>query len=423
MGATHTKPGAKGTSEAEHTPPTRASDSREFRPRGNACQAAEGVARPRSRHRNDDATIFSARDLREDRLSRIEAGKTKLWRGSLRITQLVNIGLILIVGLIVIWQDWSFLGAAAGAAIATTGMWLFARRMAPTENRLRRHLLFLSAKRRTCARCGYRIHDLGGDKCPECGARFDPNDDRHLLRAPQTLRIYSMQARRNSAVVIVLAIFWSCALANKSGWATHLALALGGLAAFHCLHALWIHSARAIQKRRGPPTRMPHCPACKTELPVKAARRNPLPDRCPKCQKPLTHGDLFIRPDARWLNDPRVHRIQYRLLILRWCFLVTIFTGLVVFTQVDPVVRRITSLGLGPIGLVLFVVFFIGAAAGALRLLGVRLQRRLKLLFAQVEPQCERCNAPITKVSIGEPCPECGRAMKHGRSSSAGWHG
>lgn len=408
MDSTFAKSGRNGTATPSWLHPAQEPRPRRAGPRGHPDTSVAQVARPCSRRREHGAATVSARDLREGRLNRIEAGKTKLWRGSLRRTQLVNVALVLIVGLIVIWQDWSFLGGTVGAVIATTGMWLFARRTAPTEERLRRHMLFLAAKRRTCAICGYRIHDLTGDKCPECGARFDPDDDRHMLRAPETLHIYSAQARWISAIVIVLAIFWSCALVDRSGWLTHAALALGGLAAFHALHALWIRRARTIQRRHGLPT-SPRCPSCRTELALNPGSGSQLPVRCPGCIRPLTYGDLFVRPDARWLADRRVRRIQYRLLMLRWFFLVAVFIGLVVLTQVDPVVRRIASLGMGPVGLGLFVVFFVGGTAAVLRLLGIRLRRRLHLLFAQIEPQCEGCNAPITHVPIGGPCPACER--------------
>ncbi len=408
MGSTHTQPSENDSSEVMHAPPVRGQDSGGGGPRGQASASVPKVAHPSSRHREDSAAAFSASDLREDRLNRIEAGKTKLWRKSLRVTQLVNIALILIVGLILIWQDWSFLAGAAGAAIATTGMWLFARRSARTEERLRRHMPFLAAKRRTCVTCGYRIHDLTGDKCPECGTRFDPDDDRHMLRAPQTLHMYSAQARRISAVVIVVAIFWTCALVSGSGWLTHIALALGSFAAFHGLHVLWIQSARTIQRRHGLP-RLPRCPSCRTELAPEVGSGGRLPVRCPQCSRPLTYGDLFIRPDARWLADPRARRLQYSLLMLRWFSLIAVFTALIVFTQVDLAVQWIRSLGLAPLYFGLFVGLSVSGAALVLRLLGIRLKRRLKLLFAQIEPQCERCSAPITDVPIGGPCPACER--------------
>ncbi len=118
--------------------------------------------------------------LREARMDRIEAGKRRLWRGQLRLTQLVN-GLIFCSAMLfMVWQRWAFWAAGGAAMYTAAGMWAFARWMAPREQRLRRHMVCLARRRRSCVSCGYRLCDLQHGRCPECGTDFDPNDTRHV---------------------------------------------------------------------------------------------------------------------------------------------------------------------------------------------------------------------------------------------------
>ncbi len=149
--------------------------------------------------------------VREVRLDRIEAGKTKRWRTDLRVTQGFNGALMLASIGFVAWRQWAMWAALAAATAAASLMWLFARKMRPREERLRRLLVTLARHRRLCAGCGYRLTGLSEGRCPECGLAFDPHDDRHLLEQ-QTLHVFSGRARQVSAVVTVFVVLWTTAL-------------------------------------------------------------------------------------------------------------------------------------------------------------------------------------------------------------------
>lgn len=348
--------------------------------------------------------------LREARLDRIEAAKRRHWRTDLRMTQIVYVLLIgLSIGFLT-WQDWAFWAAGIGVVVASTGMWLFARRMRPREERLRRHIVALARRRRTCADCGYRLQGLPSGRCPECGTEFDPQDNRHIL-SQQTLHVFSGRARQVSTVIIVFVIFWLCALSNGSGWPVQVALAGGLLVAFHVLHAVWIGQARKLQDRFGPPP-SPMCPDCGVEL---ATQRQGLPQVCSGCGRRLTYGDLYIRPDAHWLADRRVLAMQYRSLMLRWVFLLVICGGTVGLVQFSDVFRRLVPPRLtgSMFGIVLAIpiIVYVVLASVAFRGVARRLQRGNKMLLSQVHPQCRGCNADLAGQPAGEPCPQCGRKI------------
>ncbi|MBN2560378.1 MAG: zinc finger-like domain-containing protein [Phycisphaerae bacterium] len=380
-----------------------------------------------------DRLVFSSsterNTLREARLDRIEAGKNRLWRGSLRVTQLVNLLMFSASALFIMWRAWAYWATALAAVFATLGMWVFARRMTPREERLRRLMVTLARRRRTCVVCGYLLRDLTGSKCPECGAGFDSRDDRHIL-AQETLHLYSSRARSVSAVVSVFVLFWVSALARGSVWQVHVALALALLAAFHVLHALWIRQARRT-KPRSDPAGTPHCPGCGGELLLETSNRqssifnrqsvipNPqstiLPRACPRCDRRLTYADVFVRPDVRRLADRRARRLQYRMLALRWAFLVAIFAGLACLVRFGGALPRIQMFGLGGwsfyVSVMLPVLTWVMLMTAVLRYLARRQQRRLKLLFAQIVPQCPRCGAGLSGQPVGRPCPTCNRGI------------
>ncbi|MFQ5495220.1 MAG: hypothetical protein ACE5EX_07540 [Phycisphaerae bacterium] len=346
--------------------------------------------------------------LREARLDRIEAGKARLWRAQLRLTQVVN-GLILGAAVpFVIWQDWAYWAAAVAAAWTVTGMWGFARWMGPREQRLRRHMVALARWRRRCVRCGYRLRDLTQPRCPECGAGFDFADTRRFLGAA-TLHRYSARARMISAVVIVAVLFWVSALARGAAWPWHVSLALGLAAAFHGLHLFWRFQAGRDCRTAGQPP-VPQCVDCGHML--RAPRAGP-PNVCPGCDRRLTYGEVFIRPDARRLTDARLVSIQYRSLVLRWVFLVAVCGGLTVLVHLDPRMFRSASFGRGRsmlfVSLGLPVLFWVAGSAVLFRHLARRLQQRLRLLFAQIAPTCPRCETDLSPVPVGDACPRCRR--------------
>jgi predicted RNA-binding Zn-ribbon protein involved in translation (DUF1610 family) len=390
------------------------------------------LRRSRAGHRQTAGSLPSSSTvdhcaLRETRLDKIAASKRKLWINSLRLTQLVNLVLITGSVLFIMWQSWSYRATALAALFASSGMWLFARRMAPQEERLRRLMVSLARRRRACVICGYLLRDLTGNKCPECGTDFDPHDDRHVLAA-ETLHLVSSRARSVSALVIVFAMFWMSALVQGSPWPVHVAIALALLVAFHLLHAFWIWQARRMQ----PPLahrHVPTCPGCQAALsPVdRSGRSEPrpsgsgarvksggdLPKACPTCSQPLTYADVFIRPDARRLADRRARRLQYHTLLLRWVFLMLMFAGLACLVAFGGALLRIPTFGLGRAGFILRltipVLFWVTLVAVPFRYLGKRLHRRSKLLSAQIGPECPRCRAALSSQAVGHPCPGCGR--------------
>lgn len=346
--------------------------------------------------------------LREARVDRIEAGKRKLWRGHLRLTQLVNGPIFCSAMLFMVWQRWTFWAAGAAAMYTVAGMWAFARWMTPREQRLRRHMVCLARRRRSCVSCGYRLCDLQHGRCPECGTDFDPNDTRHVLRA-ETLRMYSSLARNISAIVIVHVMFWVAATVQGCSWMVSAGLATSLLTAFHLLHWSWIKQARSRDGASDLPSSVSRCPGCGAKL---CDLDEPAPSTCHQCARPLTYGDVFIRPDVRRLWDRRITSLQYRSLMLRWAFLVLVCGGLSALVSLDTGLLRRMSLGMGRSMLfatlgVPLLVWVIGWTL-AFRIFAQRLRRRLRLLFAQIRPTCRRCETDLSSLSVGSPCPTCG---------------
>lgn len=327
--------------------------------------------------------------LREARLDIISDGKSRLWRINLRLSELVN-GLALCLPLpVMVYQRWSTGSAAAAAAFAVCGMWVFACWMRPREERLRRHMAFLARRRRPCAYCGYLLSGIDAARCPECGAPFDAADTRHIL-TPDAVQMYSHRARTISAVVIVAVLFWVSALAQGAGIAVHLALAALLLAAFHAMHILWTIQAVRQQARNeaaGNTPPLPLCPDCGET--VVAPRQRP-PARCPACLRTLTPAESFIRPDARRPADPRLLRLQYLSLLLRFAFLLAVCGGLTALVHLDERLLSRLSLGLGRKALFFTlgipVLTWVIVTTMLFRVAAARLYRRMRLLFAQVHP-------------------------------------
>lgn len=367
------------------------------------------------RRRFDPPAATSSADrnaLREARLDRIEHGKNIVWRNSLRWTQLANILLTIASALFIIWQDWAYWAAALAATGAGTGMWLFARRMAPREERLRRLLVSLARRRRACVVCGYLIRDLASCTCPECGTAFDPQDDRHIL-TQQTLQLLSSRGRQVAAVAIVFVLFSMTELARPgAGWFVHLGLAIGLGVAFHCLRVRWGRQDRAAEPPGGSGDAS-CCPACRAGVPADTATP---PEACPHCARRLTYADVFVRPSVKRLGDQRARRLFDRLLMVRYTFLVALFIGLVGLIEAGGVIGRIPILGFGGPALMLKCAFpvllWVVTLAATFRFLARRLRRRLKLLFAQIAPECLACGAALAEQPVGLPCPSCGRNIR-----------
>jgi len=359
--------------------------------------------------------------LREDRVDRIAAGKTRLWQINLRLSQCVNCFILLVTVPFISWQQWTYWSSGVAAVLSVSAVWMFARWMSPREQRLARHMAALARRRRSCVHCGYCIRGLEHAQCPECGERFDPADTRHELRA-ETVRMYSSRSRLMSAVVVVGVLFWVSALAQGRGWIEHLAFAGALLVAFFGLHVFWKHQARAQERKAKavePSTStspakpgalgvLPTCGECGETL---CDVDTPPPSTCPGCRRPLTQGDVFVRPDVRRLSDPRVTSLQLQSLILRWVFLVSVCGGLVVMVATGPALirRAATSLN-APMLLPAFglgVVIWVTGLALILRGAARKLQRRMRRLFAQIAPTCKRCDADVSEVLVGERCPAC----------------
>ncbi len=327
--------------------------------------------------------------LREARLDRVAAGKSRLWHINLRLSELVN-GLALCLPLPwMIHRQWSTFAAATSATFAVGGMWIFARWMRPREERLRRHMAFLACRRRPCAWCGYVLNGIDANRCPECGSTFDAADTRHIL-SPDAVQMYSHRARMISAVVIVGVLFWVSAIAQGADRVIHVALAGGLLFAFHIMHLVWCAQARRQEARHAADDNLPPLPACPGCAATIAVCWKPPPTACPECQRPLSPVDTFIRPDARRPTDPRILRLQYLSLMARWMFLIAVCGGLTVLVHLDQRLLYQLTFGAGKTALFFSlgipVLAWVVLTTVLFRVAASRLYRRMRLLFAQVQP-------------------------------------
>lgn len=348
----------------------------------------------------------SRTESREHRLDRIEAAKSKLWLNSLRLTELVYFCVIGGAVGFVYSQNWLPWATAIAASASIVGMWLFSRRMSAREERLRRMIDLLARRRRTCAECGYRLQDLGGDRCPECGLRFDPDDKRPFL-AQQTLVMFSGQARMVSAVMIVFVLFWVSILARGGDWLLYGVMASGLLLALNGVYFIWAVQVRRSQ-RAAAQKQTRTCRHCENALHHDAACP---PKQCPACSERLTYSDIFIRPDVRRMADRRIRRLVYASLMLRWVFFLALFGGLLALVQFDVAMRFFASLGfsrsLSTIGMLALVLAWMLGVAVAFRQIGRAIQRRLRRLFSAIAPHCRRCGNELSETPVGEPCPNC----------------
>ncbi len=357
--------------------------------------------------RNTDRAILEHDATREARIDRIEAGKKRLWKIDLRISQVAHGTLMAVSISFVAWWGWPMWAGALAAAVAVAGMWTIARRMVPHEERLRRHMVTLARRRRTCLQCGYRLRGLASDRCPECGLRFDPDDQRHIL-GQQVLHTFSQRARQTSVVIIVFVIFWVCAMANGGIRTAHAALAFGLLAALHALHTLWNREARRSETAA---VRM-SCPDCRADL---APAESGMPRTCPSCERPLIYSDIFVRPDNRRLTDRRIIHISHQALLLRWIFICAICGGATALVQLDIVARQvIVFVPTGPLALVVLampVLLYVVPVSLLFQRLARRQQRRLKTMLARVNLICPRCDVEISHLPVGDPCSNCRKAI------------
>lgn len=152
---------------------------------------------------------------RQRRIDRIEAGKSRIWRINLRVSELVTFLVFAPSVLFLWWQSWAYWALVPACAMSVGGMWAFAQRMRPYESRLCRHMMFLARHRRRCAMCRYCIQGLSGPHCPECAFEFDPNDDSHLL-IPLVNQMYSRQGRQVASVAIVAVMIAVVLMANDA---------------------------------------------------------------------------------------------------------------------------------------------------------------------------------------------------------------
>jgi len=334
--------------------------------------------------------------LREARLDFLEAAKSRLWRRDLRLAELFNFVLVSTTVVFLLWQRWAAWAVAVGAAFTVAGMWLFARWSAPREERLRRIMVILARNRRPCMHCGYQLRGLRAARCPECGAAFDPDDARHLF-GPDLLRLVSMRGRQVSAIVIVFVLAWVSSLASAAGWLMHAALCAALLAGFCSLHCYWTRAGRR-QSRGG-----------------MGKLRSPVSSGCDGVPRSATYADVFVRPDTRRLDDRRVLATQLQALLIRWAFLALICTGLRALLSIDDAWLRTLSLGLGRrsslLALAAPVLIWVIAMGLAFRTLIRRSHRRLRLLFAQLVPQCRWCSADISALPVGSSCQRCGKSI------------
>jgi len=355
-------------------------------------------------HDSDRHSDAAARLLRETRLDRIAEGKSRLWKNSLRLSQLAN-GLILAVAILfLIWRGWALWAAFVAAAYTVVAMWVFARWMGRREQQLCRHIAYLAKHRRTCPNCDYALHDLVSRRCPECGTPFDPDDTRHILRS-ETVRLYSSQARAISGITIVFVLVWVSGMVQREAWWVHLLLFLGLLVAFHGLYFLWHLENRSPSN--------PRCTECGAVL---CECRGILPASCPECDRALTYGAVFIRPDVRFLSDRRIGSVQYRSLMMRWVFLLAVCGGLTVLTHIDMIQLARLVFGGGQtmsvLSAVLLVLVWVVVSTAVFRNRAKSLHRRLKRLVSRISPTCGHCDGDLSEVPVGQACPGCHRPVQ-----------
>lgn len=373
-------------------------------------------------------SIAGDRLLRDSRLDRIAEGKARLWKASLRLSQLAN-GLILGIAIpFLIWRNWALWASIGAAGFTVTAMWCFARWMGQREQRLCRHMAFLARHRRTCACCDYALHHLVSRRCPECGAPFDPDDTRHVLTS-ETVRLYSARARVISGVIIVFALVWVSTMARRAPWPIHAALFLALLFAFHALHLYWLwqagrtersqpddHAAIAANVGVDTPDDRSASRRCTDCDAILCGLSGAVPESCPGCHRGLVYGEVFIRPDVRRLSDRRITSIQYHSLLLRWFFFLSVCGGLAVLTQVDlSAFGRVFVVGgraVRFLEIVLPVVLWVALATALFRRRARLLHRRLRQLFAEIAPTCPRCDHDLSTVPVHQACPGCRRVVQ-----------
>ena len=341
----------------------------------------------------------------DDRLNLLIEGKDRLWKRDLRISELVNVIIISGASALVMSQRWAWWAVAVASISAVACMWAFARMMTPREERLRRLMRVIARRRRLCTGCGYRLieTDRGRSRCPECGAAYESGDTRHLL-GQELLHAFSARGRAIAALVIVYVLIWLALVARGSGMMAQGCLSMGLFAAFEIIHRVFIRRGRfnAGNVRRVRPTHV-----CGVEL----SCRGGLPRNCPACERMLTFGEIFVRPDPANLADRRILHLLHQATLLRWTVITLICGGLAAFLQCDDVLVRRLAFSLGWSGSIIslaipMLIWVVGLGL-FLRTQVHRNFAALKRLAGQLSPMCPGCNRDLSDVRVGPCCPDC----------------
>lgn len=363
---------------------------------------------PRPDH--DSGTIVRRSTARpcvaDDRLNMLIEGKDRLWKRDLRIAELVNVVIISAASAFVMSQRWAWWAVAVASISAVACMWAFARMMTPREERLRRLMRVIARRRRVCVSCGYRLEGErhGRCRCPECGTAYDAGDTRHLL-GQELLHAFAARGRAMAGIVIVYVLIWLALVARGEGLTAHAGLSVALLAAMEVMHRAFVRQGQRNDDAGAIGAIALH--DCGAELNC----RDGLPVDCPACERMLTFGEIFVRPDPANLGDRRILNLLHRATLLRWVFITLICGGLAAFLQLDDVLVRRLSLSLGWTGSIIslaipMLVWVVGLGV-ALRARVHRNFAALKRLVSQLLPTCPGCQRDLSAIRVGPRCSEC----------------
>jgi len=342
----------------------------------------------------------------DDRLNLLIEGKDRLWKRDLRISELVNVVLISGASAFVMSQRWAWWAVVVASISAVAGMWAFARQMTPREERLRRLIRVIARRRRVCVSCGYRLEGErhGRCRCPECGAAYDAGDTRHLL-GQELLHAFAARGRAMAGIVIVYVLIWLALVARGEGLTAHAGLSVALLVALEAMHQSFVRSGRRRDAAGVVEAAAVH--DCGAELNCHGG----LPTDCPACERMLTFGEIFARPEPSNLGDRRILNLLHRATLLRWVFITLICGGLAAFLQLDDALVRRLSLSLGWTGSIISLsIPMLAWVVGLGIALRTRVHRNfaaLKQLVGQIVPTCPGCKRDLSAIRVGPRCSEC----------------
>lgn len=89
-------------------------------------------------------------------------------------------------------------------------------------------IVLLERRAFTCKRCGYDVHGLPENRCPECGTKFDPAERERILARISSPPPKPRYRRIAALIVVLLALF---VVASMFFWRQASRAGVGGVAA------------------------------------------------------------------------------------------------------------------------------------------------------------------------------------------------